>query len=628
MNLQLNQLKEKTRIKKDIKREPMTIGRALLAIAVLSLAAVLVQSFIQNGFFNYMHFLYVLYPVVVILNALPVFLIISLFYFLFGKIWIGTIVAYLPLIILNIANYFKTYFRDEPLKMTDLSLISEMQNITQNYELKISLGIILGVILAVAAIYVAARYFKTKKIKWYINISGVIATVLCMLLSYNLIYTDKQLYEKIPTFAIEYHDTDMAKHHGMLYSFLVSADSATYQMPAGYSDDRAEEILSGYVSAPVSEQKEKINVIAIMGEAFFDVTRGETAQFVSGEDPYRNYHKIKAEGYHGEMIVPGFGGSTETTEFEFLTGASQYALDQSMPTAYKTYVTQPAYSLVRYFKDEGYDAVAIHPGYAWFYNRQNAYLHLGFDEFISREKMDENPPMIYGYIEDEYTTQQIIDNYLNHYNSNPETPYFNFTVTIQNHGPYPDFDNDRDVVYERPEGMSDEHFWVINNYLTGVRDTDELLGDICDFAESREEPVVVLFFGDHLPYLDEKIECFDALGYNISHRNQEGIENKYSVEYVMWSNDAAKNIIGNVKRGKGPEISSGFLGAELLDYMRVDKPAYFEFVSSVRKKINVISPNYYKSGDEIFYGLDGENKELVDKYRILQYYNFRRYNKD
>ncbi len=628
MNLQIEKIMKKTKIKKSLNKEPMPLGRALLAIGVLSLMAVLIQSFIQNGFFNYMHFLYLIYPVIVVLNALPVFLIIALFYFLFGRIWIGAVVAYVPFVILNIANYFKTYFRDEPLKMTDLSLINEMQNITQNYELKISLGIIFGVILAVATVYVAAKYYKTKKLKWYINIGGVAVTVLCMLLSYNFIYTDKQLYEKIPTFAIEYHDSDMAKHHGMLYSLLVSADSATYQMPEGYSDEKAEEILAQYVSAPAKTEKEKINVIAIMGEAFFDVTRGKTAQFVSGKDPYKNYHRIKAEGYHGEMIVPGFGGSTETTEFEFLTGASQYALDQSMPTAYKTYATQPAYSLVRYFKNEGYDAVAIHPGYGWFYNRQNAYIHLGFDKFISRESMDENPPMIYGYIEDEYTTKQIIDNYLEHYNAKPETPYFNFTVTIQNHGPYPDFDNDREVVYERPEGISDEHFWTINNYLTGVKATDKLLGDICDFAESRQEPVVVLFFGDHLPYLDEKIECFDILGYNISHRNEEGIENKYSVEYVMWSNRAAKNIIGNVKRGRGPEISSGFLGAELLDYMRVDKPAYFEFVSSLEEKINVISPNYYKSGDEKIYDGDERILKPLDEYRILQYHNFRRYNKD
>ena len=625
MNIQL----EKRRVK--VENQPvastLSLKRSILMITLLSLAGVLLQSFIQNGFFSYMHFVYIFYPVIVVLNALPVFLTISLFYFAFGKIWIGVLIAYLPLVILNIANYFKTVFRDEPLKLSDLALIGEMKSITQNYELKISLGIIAGVALGILLICYAAKHFKSEKLKASVKIVGIVSTLCLMLVSYKFVYTNRQLYQKIPTFAIEYHDTDMAKHHGHLYSLLVSAQSSTYKMPDGYSDEKVQKILTETVSAPATD-KGKINVIAIMGEAFFDVTRGKTAQFVEGTAPYKNYHRLKSEGYHGKMIVPGFGGSTETTEFEFLTGASQYALDESMPTAYKTYATQPAYSLVQYFKDEGYETIALHPGYEWFYNRRNAYSYIGFDDFISRENMDEDAPQIYGYIRDDYTTDRIIENYLKHFEKSPDTPYFNFNVTIQNHGPYPDFDHNRDIVYERPDEMSDEHFWIINNYLTGVRDTDRLLGDICSFAEDRSEPIAVLFFGDHLPYLGEKTECFDALGYNVSHEETEGIENKYRVEYLMWSNAAAQEIIGNVKRGEGPEISSGFLGAELLSYLGVEKPAYFEFLSSVQEKINVISPNYYKSGDSIFYNLEGENKRIIDDYRMLMYYNFRRYNND
>ena len=391
MNTQLE--KKKIKIENHTDISALSLKRSMLMITILSLASVLVQSFIQNGFFSYMHFVYIIYPAIVVLNALPVFLTILLFYFAFGKIWIGTLVAYLPLVILNIANYFKTVFRDEPLKMSDLALISEMKSITQNYEFKISLGIIVGVILGVFLICYAAKRFKSEKLKASVKIVGIAATICLMLVSYKFVYTNRHLYQKIPTFAIEYHDTDMAKHHGHLYSLLVSAKSSTYKMPDGYSDEKVQQILAESVSAPaVTDNKEKINVIAIMGEAFFDVTRGGVAQFVEGADPYKNYHRLKTEGYHGKMIVPGFGGSTETTEFEFLTGASQYALDESMPTAYKTYATQPSYGLVQYFKDEGYDAVALHPGYEWFYNRRTAYSYIGFDDFISREDMDEDAP--------------------------------------------------------------------------------------------------------------------------------------------------------------------------------------------------------------------------------------------
>ncbi len=603
-----------------------------LAILLMSLAGFLIQSVIQNGVFSHMHFLYIFYPAVVVLNILPVFLVTTLFYFITGRIWIGCVISYLPLILLNIANYYKTFFRDEPLKVSDISLISEMNNITQNYELKLSFGIVIGVLLGIAAVIFAVKYLKSAKLKIWFKVIGVMTTLCCMILSYNFIYTDKQLYEDIPTFAIEFYDTDMTNHHGLLYSLLVSADSSTYTIPEGYSDEIAENVLVEYASATGTQTDEKINVLAIMGEAFFDVTRGGVAQFENGINPYENYEKIKSEGYSGKLIVPGFGGSTESSEFEFLTGANQFLLDSSMPTAYKTYITQPAYSLVRHFKDEGYKAIAMHPGYGWFYNRNSVYTNLGFDDYISREDMSENPPQIYGYIEDSFTTEQIINKYLEHYEQSPDTPYFNFTVTIQNHGPYPDFDQGREKIYSRPENLSDENYHVINNYLNGIKATDKLLGDVCAFADSREEPVAVLFFGDHLPYLDENIECFNVLGYNISHRNDEGLENKYKVEYVMWCNDAAKEVIkksrGAVKRGEGPEISANFLGTELLDYLGMEKPAYFNFVDSVRDNVNVISPHYYKSGNDKIAQPEGEAAEMLEKYRILQYYNLRRYDKD
>lgn len=613
-------------------QKPMNMGKSLLVIMLLSFAGVFLQSIVQNGFLSGMHFVYIIYPAIVILNALPVFLIITLFYFLTGKIWIGTTIAYLPLYLLNVTNFFKTKFRDEPLKLSDIQLIGETRNITQNYELKVTFGMIVGAIFAIAIIIYTAKRLKSEKLKWHVKSVGAVSIICVMLLSFNFIYTNKWIYENIPTFANEYHDSDMAKHHGMLYTLLVSSNSASYDMPEGYSDEVAESLLSESADATAySEDSKKINVIAIMGEAFFDVTRGGKAQFAEGVNPYENYETVKKEGYFGKLVVPGFGGSTESTEFEFLTGASQYLLDNNMPTAYKTFITQPAYSLPRFFKDNGYRAVALHPGYEWFYNRKGAYQNLGFDDFISREDMGEDAPKIFGYIEDGFTADRIIGEYLKHYEEYPEMPYFNFNITIQNHGPYPDYDYGRDIVYERPENMSDENFYIINNYLNGIRDTDNLLGDIKNFAAGREEPIAILFFGDHMPYLDANIECFDALGYNISHKSEEGLRNKYMMEYVMWCNQSANDVIKEknipLKRGEGPEISANFLGTEFLNYLGMKKSAYFDFVDKVQDTVSIISPNYYKINGEFASVLDEESKEILKNYEYLQYFNLRKYNK-
>ena len=48
-------------------------------------------------------------------------------------------------------------------------------------------------------------------------------------------------------------------------------------------------------------------------------------------------------------------------------------------------VPRPINSYVRYFKDQGYDALYRHPGYSWFYNRSNVNEYLGFDECVFNE---------------------------------------------------------------------------------------------------------------------------------------------------------------------------------------------------------------------------------------------------
>ena len=187
------------------------------------------------------------------------------------------------------------------------------------------------------------------------------------------------------------------------------------------------------------------------------------------------------------------------------------------------------------------------------------------------------------------------------------------------------------IIYKRPKGMSDENYTVMNNYLNGVEDTDMLIGEICAFAKTREEPVAVVFFGDHLPFLDEELECFEAIGYSIDYKKEEGLTNKHMVEYLMWCNEAAEDIIGDVKRGEGPEISSNFLGTEFLNYLGMEKSPYFNYVEKVQETANVISSRYFmmngKRVENFQTGITEEERKVLRNYKCLQYYNLRRYAK-
>ena len=174
-----------------------------------------------------------------------------------------------------------------------------------------------------------------------------------------------------------------------------------------------------------------------MSEAFFDIEKCINVEFYDGLSPLENLKRFRNNSRYGEIFVPGFAGSTASTEFEFLTGINISNLDSSMPVVYKTHLVKTAYSLPQMLKSMGYTNEAFHAGHEWFYNRKAVYPRLGFDNVQFKEDFKySKDDLINYYVSDKVTSKKIIDKYKEHINSNAENGYFSFTVTIQNHGPY------------------------------------------------------------------------------------------------------------------------------------------------------------------------------------------------
>ena len=92
---------------------------------------------------------------------------------------------------------------------------------------------------------------------------------------------------------------------------------------------------------------------------------------------------------------------------------------------------------------------------------------------------------------------------------------FSFNVTYQNHGPYFDDRLTSDTIYVPQGTLSDLDYYIINNYLTGVADTGAQMRAFCDRFRDSEEPVVIVFFGDHRPWLGEQSVTYAALGIDL-----------------------------------------------------------------------------------------------------------------
>jgi len=233
------------------------------------------------------------------------------------------------------------------------------------------------------------------------------------------------------------------------------------------------------------------------------------------------------------------------------------------------------------------------------------------------------------YTNDSETAKLIINDYKKHLEENPDKGYFNFTVTIQNHGPYINTETERPQRILRPQGISDELFHTINNYMDGLSDADNFIEEIKDFTETLDKPTVIVFFGDHLPYFDSELKGYEAIGYDISAVDLESLNRKYSTPYIICSNKAFKNMQAEqnkkVLRGKAGNISSSFLVTAFFDYLGVEKPSYVKYLDAVKEKVNIISPHYYMQNGKLTEEIDDETKAELEKLKILQYYNMKDY---
>lgn len=600
-----------------MKKITFNFTKSLICVTILALTLVIAQSIIQNGIDFTAYLFQITHPLILLLNFLPIFLFMSLFFFITNSLWKSYLITAIPVTVLLIINHYKTYFLDAPLSSRDIAQAFEAVSIAQNYTLTFSPKIFTICLLLFAIIVFLMQKTTNTEITTKQKLISFATIFIVFILSFTLIYKNTYIYENVCVTDNIFYDVDIVNNKGLIYSLLAKTSlDTTYNPPDGYSSEAVQTILTDYDAKNKTTQTP--NIIAIMSEAFFDPQSATNIEFY--KNPLPNFNRLRKTGYYGNIVVPGFAGSTALTEFEFLTGMSTYSIDSSIPNIYKTHITQPINSIVSLFKNLDYTTLAIHPGDSWFYNRKNVYEYMGFDNAIFKSDLPENQPQTNYYINDSVTSALIIENYKKHLENTPDKNYFNFTVTIQNHGPYMDYETEREAILKRPENVSDELYNVLNNYMIGLSDADKLLGDVADYIDTLDTPTVLVFFGDHLPYFDSELLGYDAIGYDITSPNLEALKRKYSTPYIIYGNNAFRTK--NTLSGYAGDISANYLASELLDYINISTP-FFNFTKMLRNQINIIAPNYFYTNNLPTTELTQDKMSLLQQYKILEYYNLK-----
>ncbi len=545
---------------------------------------------------------YELHTVMFLPNIVIYYLIFFLCVFSFNRT-AGVIVSSIFFYLLGLTNEIVFQFRGTPFSLSDILYIKTAAGVADNYHLKITFGMILSTIIF-AFIFVALFVLADRKS----CIKNIRKRLLAILLSLVLLITSVfgiktvvfgELLSKIYKNQVNDYNMKMSYDcNGYIYSLLHIWGTQNVGVPENYDEKEFENI-----TTVKDTEESKPNIIIIMNEAFSDLsvvgctTSGDYLKFINSD-------KVK----RGTLNVSVLGGTTANTEFEFLTGLST-ALFPYGSVPYQTYIKNNTISLPSILNSCGYSTYGFHPYNADSWNRENAYKYLGFQNVSFVDDVRDSGievECVRDIISDKSTYDYIIKQYES---KNTNNPFFEFCVTMQNHGGYDvEFDNlPWDIAAVRNiDGAVDEKDQInINNYINLMRVSDEAFKYLVEYFKNQNEDTIILMFGDHQPSDDVVNGSYFGLYDELD---------RYKVPYVYWSNCGDLNI--------PEETSANYLAGYLLDKIGI-KSEYFDEIKTVENKFPIVTQKCIKYENRTVRDVQKLIKEnkILAKYNRLAYYN-------
>lgn len=575
-------------------------------------------------------------PLILFLNWLPIALLTAAFAFAFRNVFFSSALVGLIAGAMSLINRVKLTIRGEPFVPRDISLIKEAADAAGSYDMTLP-WFQIGCLVVMTAVFIVLGVLlplkksedAPKKRGALVRVMGFVLCLAVLVGAIGLVYSSTDLYNSFET-TEPYNLSSVNNELGFVYYFCYHFSTYKIEKPEGFDRDEAASWETGYESAPDAAD---VNVVFVMNEAFSDILNEDVFVFPEGENPMEVYNTL-AEGenaWAGHIVVPYFAGGTADTEFDVASGMQTNLLNPAAPslTAFRT-VNRDLDSIFRVFGADGYTSCFMHPGQSWFYNRENVYDWFGADESFFVEDFDAEYKG--SWVTDESVLRELVSRFEE--KSAGGGLDFTYAVTIQNHMSYT-AEKYGDYVcpeVETTAELSPEIQTAVNVYAEGIRDANAMLEDLTEFYSEQSEPVLLVFFGDHLPYLGDNRQGYAELG--LPAASVTGGEDPfaaYTAPVLFWCNDAAAealdfaNAIEALDLPADGRISACYLGAAVLELTgRGEVSPWFAFLNEMRRELPVLHNGYYESADgEITTEPTSEEAALVSRMRCWAYYKLR-----
>ncbi len=509
------------------------------------------------------------------------------------------IISHVILLVFGFINYFVYLFRQNEFIFADLRSIGTGLSVAGTYRLRLEdrgAYVILASVLFIAFVRKCHVVFQQK---FHMRVISVMLAVIAGMIVYlDVQGINTETWEKKGTY-----------RNGYLLNFILSIRDSYVGEPEGYSKELVAELEEEYqdretLRSGTGTGGKEPTIIVIMNESFADLSvLGE----LETNEPLTPFMDSLSENtVKGYALSSVFGAKTPNSEWEYMTGNSMAFLPAGS-VVYQQYISRTPTSIVSELKNIGYTCVAMHPYYETGWSRNQVYPDLGYDEMHFIQDFDQTK-VLREYITDEELYDKIIARYESR---GVNEKLFLMGITMQNHGGYAQtYDNFNEDVYKLGRSYTDA-----NQYFSLVHQSDQALEKLITYFSQEEDPVEIVFFGDHQPSLNSNF--YPILnGKGLSNLTLEELEALYTVPFFIWTNyETEEETV--------PVTSLNYLSTMTLERAGIELPPYHRFLADMQEAVPAInSRGYYsKSAGGYLHTEDAEGKEAewIRNYEALQY---------
>ena len=568
-------------------------------------------------------FLALQWPLYAPLNALTAFCLTLILFAMLGRWWLSTALSGAVFTIIALINYYTRDLHGSALMPQDILNLGTAAEVMGSYTLKIThdvikIALLFLPILAIA--FVQRRLCKgaPKRASWPARGVRVAGSSLCVFLVMFFGYFGPVTIKPKTTYGWAWQNTYYT------YGYLAGTIEATSLMadpiiePEGYSDAAAVEAFAkadGYTGPATAETAQDYpDVVLILSESFYDF---DLVTDLQADTDIMPVTKNLPNSVYGHTISPHVGGGTNLTEYEMLTSNSLILMPSITPFNWLNLYN--ANSVVSYLKGLGYSTMAAHPYTNSNYQRDSAWLALGFDEthfqddFPTQDRYGDRP-----YQTDSATYkdwEKLYEAMLE------DKPRFSFLVSIQSHGDYDMNDASLDVVHAATD--YGEYDKLMDEYLSCIKMTDAAVQELCDYFTAQYEKtgrkVIVAMAGDHAPsFVTHVADPSFAAGNDLELLQR-------STPFFIWANyplehtDAAVSTTDPLNR-----MDMVMLTPTLLQQAGLPLSDYYKYLLEMKQNTPVVTAanDYMKAdGTTAKYGVDPALDAWVKGYLNLEYNN-------